>query len=148
MKFIHFHSKCIWSFFSGKWRPFLSRPQCVNRLRRRQCIGVGSPAVSCVNLSHPTTTDCVLDSPIDMNTSTTRQHDQHYTDGSFKQRVSLIANIMLLKCDPGRLNDNKTTLDQVMAWRQTGDNTLLKPITIQFTDAYLRHSFKTGAISN
>ena len=56
--------------------------------------------------------------------------------------------MMLLKCDPGRLNDNKTTLDQVMAWRQTGDNTLLKPITIQFTDEYLRHSFKTGAISN
>ena len=35
--------------------------------------------------------------------------------------------------------DNKSTLVQVMAWRQIGDKPLPEPMMTQFTDAYMRH---------
>ena len=35
-------------------------------------------------------------------------------------------------------NDNKSAFVQVMAWRQTGDKSLLEPMLTQFTDAYMR----------
>ena len=35
--------------------------------------------------------------------------------------------------------DNKPTLVHVMAWHQTGDKPLSKPMLTHFTDAYMRH---------
>ena len=35
--------------------------------------------------------------------------------------------------------DNKSTLVQVMAWRQTGDKSLPEPMLTQFTDAFMHH---------
>ena len=34
---------------------------------------------------------------------------------------------------------NKPALDQVMAWRQTGDKPLPEPMMSQFIDGYMRH---------
>ena len=44
-----------------------------------------------------------------------------------------------LKFVPTGLNDNKTALFQVMAWRRTGAKPLPEPMLIQFTDTYMRH---------
>ena len=44
----------------------------------------------------------------------------------------------LLKYFPRSPIDNKPALVQVMAWRRTGDKSLLEPMLIQFTDAYDR----------
>ena len=35
--------------------------------------------------------------------------------------------------------NNKPTLVQEIAWRQSGDNPLPEPMLTQFTDAYMRH---------
>ena len=35
--------------------------------------------------------------------------------------------------------DNNPTLDQVMAWRRTGDKPLPELMLTQFTDAYMQH---------
>ena len=37
------------------------------------------------------------------------------------------------------LNDNKSVLVQVMAWRPKGDKPLPEPMLTQFPDAYMRH---------
>ena len=44
-----------------------------------------------------------------------------------------------LKLYPRIPTDNKPSLAQVMAWRETGDRPLLEPILTQFTEAYMRH---------
>ena len=44
-----------------------------------------------------------------------------------------------LKFFPRSLIDNKSTLVQEMASRQTGDKPLPEPMLTQLTDAYMRH---------
>ena len=59
-------------------------------------------------------------------------------------RILLNENVWIsikisLKFVPEGLTDNKPVLVQVMAWHQTGDKPLPKPMLTQFTDAYMRH---------
>ena len=44
-----------------------------------------------------------------------------------------------LKFVPRDSNDNKSALDQVMAWRQTGAKPLSEQMLTQFTDIYMQH---------
>ena len=44
-----------------------------------------------------------------------------------------------LKFVPRAPIDNKPALVEVMAWRRTGDKSLLEPMLTQFTDAYMPH---------
>ena len=47
---------------------------------------------------------------------------------------------ILLKFVPMSPVDNKTALDQVVAWPRIGDKPLPGPVMTQFIDAYMRHS--------
>ena len=49
-------------------------------------------------------------------------------------------NFDSLESVPKSAIDKKLALVQIMAWRQTGDKPLSKPMMVCFTDAYLRHS--------
>ena len=44
-----------------------------------------------------------------------------------------------LKFVPRSVIDNKTAFVQVMAWRRAGDKPLSEPMTVQVTDAFMRH---------
>ena len=44
-----------------------------------------------------------------------------------------------LKIVPKGPIDNKPAVDQVMAWRRTGDKPLLELMLTHFTDTYMRH---------
>ena len=56
----------------------------------------------------------------------------------FNENVRLSIQIQLNFVPNGPI-DNKSALDQVMAWRRTSDKPLPEPMLTQFIDAYLRH---------
>ena len=49
-------------------------------------------------------------------------------------------NFDSLESVPKSAIDKKLALVQIMAWRQTGNKPLSKPMMVCFTDAYMRHS--------
>ena len=66
-----------------------------------------------------------------------------FADDIFKsiflnENVRILVQISL-KFVPRDSNDNKSALDQAMAWRRTGDKPLPDQMLTQFTDAYMRH---------
>ena len=54
------------------------------------------------------------------------------------ENVSILIQISLKFVPKGPI-DNKSSLVQVMAWRQTGDKPLPEAKMTQFTDTYMRH---------
>ena len=79
-----------------------------------------------------------------INTLRPRQNGRHFADDTFK-RIFLNENIRIsinisLKFLPKGPISNNPVLDQIMAWRRSGDKPLSEPMLVKFTDAYMRHS--------
>ena len=67
------------------------------------------------------------------------QNGRHFAHNIFKYLfMSTLIRISLRFVPKGSI-DNKSTLVQVMAWRQRGDKPLPEPVLTQFSDAYMRH---------
>ena len=71
------------------------------------------------------------------------QNGHHFSDDIFicifkneKFAISIQISLMFISMGPF---DNKSAFVQVMAWHQTGDKPLPKPMLTQFTDAYMGH---------
>ena len=78
-----------------------------------------------------------------LNASLPGQNGHHFTDDSFKyifmnEKFCILIWISL-KLVPYGLIDNKSVLVHVMAWYQTSDKPLPKPMMTQFTDVYMWH---------
>ena len=78
-----------------------------------------------------------------LNSSLPGQNGRHFTDDSFKyifmnEKFCILIWISL-KLVPYGLIDNKSVLVHVMAWYQTSDKPLPKPMMTQFTDVYMWH---------
>ena len=88
-------------------------------------------------LTRPTSISSVIIS------SPSEQYSHHLADDIFKSifmnEKFCISIQISLKFVPKRPVDNKSELDQVMAWGWTGVKPLPGPILTQFTEAYTRH---------
>ena len=73
-----------------------------------------------------------------------RQNGRHFADDIFKciflNENIRISNKIALKYVTWDLVDNMTALVQIMAWRRIGDKPLPEPVSVYFTDAYMRRS--------
>ena len=78
-----------------------------------------------------------------LNSSPPEENGRHFADDSFKHifmnEKFCISTSMSPRFIPKGPIFNKSALDQVMAWRRTGDNPLPEPMLTQFTNAYMRH---------
>ena len=78
-----------------------------------------------------------------MNSSPTGQNGRHFANDIFKwiffNENCGISIKNLLKYVHKVPIDNNLALDQIMAWRQTGDKPLSEPMLTWFTDAYMWH---------
>ena len=85
----------------------------------------------------------LLDFLILVNLSPLGQNGGNLADDIFKcifiNENFYISIQISLKFVPRAPIDNKPALVEVMAWRRTGDESLLEPMLTQFTDAYMTH---------
>ena len=79
-----------------------------------------------------------------INTLRPRQNGRHFEDDIFK-RIFLNENVIiffqiLLNFAPKGPICNTSALDQIMAWRRSGDKPLFEPMMGNLTDAYMSRS--------
>ena len=80
---------------------------------------------------------------LNFNSSPPGQNGRHFTDGIFKDifvneksRMLIQISLRFVSKDP---IDNKSSLVQVMAWRQPGDKPFPEPMLTKFPDTYMHH---------